>query len=106
MNRKRRLYCHLAAGIVLAIGPVWARVGSILAMVGTFSEVLKNETVNPEVLAAPMSFAFYLIIAGDIALPIGIILIVVTAIRLSKDTQIQTETLTSGCTEPPLRTGR
>ncbi|MHB8901238.1 MAG: hypothetical protein ACYC6Y_21015 [Thermoguttaceae bacterium] len=106
MNNKRKLYRHLAAGIVLALGPVWAYVGSILVMTVAFSEGFKNGTVNQEALMGYMSVAFYSILAGYIALPIGIILIVVTAIRLLRNARIQTALLTSPRTEPLLRAGR
>ena len=90
-KRKRTLFSRLIAGILLALGPVWGQIGTVIAMVRSFSEVSKNGSANPELLAGHMSAALYTTLAGYIALPIGIILIVVTVIRLSRETKVQNE---------------
>jgi len=90
-KREKSLFCRLIAGIILALGPVWGQIGTAIAMVRAFAEVSENESASPELLAEHISSALYTTLAGYIALPIGIVLIVVTVIRLSRKTKSQDE---------------
>jgi biopolymer transport protein ExbB/TolQ len=83
MKRKTTLITWLAGGVILALGPFWGLIGTILGMILAFQNLADG---NPEVgvLADNISLALYTTAAGLVACPIGITIVVVSAIKLGK----------------------
>ena len=73
----------LIAGILLALGPIWGVLGTVLGMTLAFGQIAESE-VQVDALASDISFALYTTVAGYIAFPIGIALIVTALIKLLK----------------------
>lgn len=86
MKRKTKLIIWLVAGIILALGPIWGMIGTIVGMVLAFGNLAQSQP-QPEVLAGNISLALYTTAAGWIACPIGIVIIIVSAIKLGKTTK-------------------
>ena len=83
MKRKSKLITWLVAGIVLALGPIWGMIGTVIGMLLAFSNLGQPE-LQAEALASNISFALYTTAAGWIACPIGIVIIIVSAIKLGR----------------------
>ena len=84
MKRKTKLILWLVAGIILALGPIWGMIGTVLGMILAFGNLGQPEP-QAEALASNMSLALYATAAGWIACPIGTVIIIVSAIKLGKD---------------------
>ena len=84
MKRKSKLITWLVGGIILALGPIWGMIGTVVGMVMAFGHLGQSEP-QAEVLANDISLALYTTAAGWIACPIGIVIIIVSAIKLGKD---------------------
>jgi biopolymer transport protein ExbB/TolQ len=83
MKRKRKLITWLVGGGILALGPIWGMIGTVVGMVTAFGH-LGQASPDTEILANDISLALYTTVAGFIACPIGILIVVVAAIELSK----------------------
>jgi biopolymer transport protein ExbB len=83
MKRKNKLVIWLIGGIILALGPIWGMLGTVVGMVSAFGHLAESEP-QTEVLANDISLALYTTAAGLIVCPIGIVIIIVSAIKLSK----------------------
>lgn len=81
MKPKTKLITWLIAGIVLLLGPVW---GMVLTFVGMLIAFAKMSGTQPpaEGLAGEMSLALYGTLLGWIACPIGLVIVVIAAIKL------------------------
>lgn len=86
MKRKTKLIVWLVVGIILALGPIWGMIGTIVGMILAFGNLAHSQP-QPEVLAGNISLALYTTVAGWIACPIGIVIIIVSAIKLGKTTK-------------------
>jgi len=84
MKRKTKLIIWLVVGIILALGPIWGMVGTVVGMVMAFGHIQQGGTAEPEVLANDMGIALITTAAGWIVCPIGIVIIIVSAIKLGK----------------------
>ena len=71
-------------GILLALGPLWGLLGTVIGMVMAFGHMGATGMGKPEVLANDIGIALYTTAAGLIACPIGIACIVVSVIFLSR----------------------
>lgn len=83
IKRKTKLIVWLVAGIILALGPIWGMIGTVVGMVLAFVNLGQPEP-QAEALASNISLALYTTAAGWIACPIGIVVIIVSAIKLGK----------------------
>jgi len=83
MKRKTKLIIWLVVGIIFALGPIWGMVGTVAGMVSAFGHLSQTEP-QVEVLANDISLALYTSVAGWIACPIGVVIIIVSAIKLGK----------------------
>ncbi len=84
MKSKKPYVVMLVIGILLALGPVWGLVGTVLAITRAFSNLAELGSASNDVLVEDISLALYTTAAGYIMFPIGIVLIVIAAIKLSK----------------------
>ena len=83
MKRKNKLITWLAGGIILALGPVWGMLGTVVGMVLSFGH-FGQAGLQAEVVANDISLALYSTAAGFLVCPFGIAIIIVSAIKLSK----------------------
>ena len=83
MKRKTKLILWLVAGIILALGPIWGMIGTVLGMILAFAN-LGQPQPQAEALASNISLALYATAAGWIACSIGIVITIVSAIKLGK----------------------
>lgn len=83
MKRKTKLILWLVAGIILALGPIWGVIGTVVGMILAFGN-LGQPQPQAEALASNISLALYATAAGWIACPIGIVITIVSAIKLGK----------------------
>lgn len=91
MKRKTKLNCWLGVGILLALGPLWGIIGSVLGMILSFGAVTQSQ-MPAETFAGNIGFALLTTVVGFILCPIGVALMVVSAVKLSKETQSVAET--------------
>lgn len=82
MNKK--LIVGLVVGIVLALGPIWGMIGTVVGMVLAFDNLAQQQP-QVDVLAGNISLALFATVVGWIACPIGIVIIIVAAFKLAKD---------------------
>ena len=83
MKRKTKQIICLVVGIVLALGPIWGIIGTVVGMVLAF-DTLAQQQPQAEALASNISLALCTTAAGWIACPIGIVVVIVSAIKLGK----------------------
>ena len=83
MKRKTKLIVWLVIGIIVALGPIWGMIGTVVGMLLAFGD-LGQPQPQAEALASNISLALYAAAAGWIACPIGIVTIIVSAIKLGK----------------------
>ncbi len=83
MKRKTKLIAWLVVGIILALGPIWGMLGTVIGMVLTFDH-LGHAEPQVDAIANGISLALYTTFAGWVVCPIGIVIIVVSAIRLGR----------------------
>ena len=76
----------LVVGIILALGPIWGLLGTVLGMINAFGQLAESEA-EVSALSNDISLALYTTVAGFIVLPIGIVLIVVAVVNMSKGKQ-------------------
>jgi biopolymer transport protein ExbB/TolQ len=89
MKRKTKLISWLVVGIILALGPIWGMIGTVVGMVLAFGNLADPQPETGE-LASNISLALYTTAAGWIACPIGIVVTIISAIKLGKS-KTQTE---------------
>lgn len=83
MKRETKLITWLVAGIVFSLGPIWGMIGTVIGMLLAFGNLGQQEP-QAEALASNISIALYTTAAGWIACPIGIVIIIVSAIKIGK----------------------
>jgi biopolymer transport protein ExbB len=83
MKQKNKLIAWLVGGILLALGPIWGMIGTVVGMVLAFGHLAESEP-QTEVLANDISLALYTTAAGLVICPIGIVIIIITTIKLNK----------------------
>lgn len=84
-KRMKKAIALLIGGAILALGPVWGAIGTIIGMVGAFHTLSQKMGMGKaDALAADISFSLYTTLAGFIVCPVGIVLIVLAVRRLNK----------------------
>lgn len=84
MKRKTKLNCWLGVGILLALGPLWGIIGTVLGMILSFG-ALSQSPGSAETLSSNISFAMLTTVAGLILCPVGVVLIVISLIKLGQE---------------------
>ncbi len=85
----------LIFGIVLALGPLWGILGTMIGMVGALNALSEQTGQAKEAaLASGVSFSFYTSLAGFVACPIGIGILVISIFwmrRIKKNVNLEIE---------------
>lgn len=81
MKQKTKLVVWRVIGVIFALGPIWGMAGTALAMTSAFRHLAGSGSTNPEVLASDICFALCTTVAGWLACPIGIAILVVLWIK-------------------------
>lgn len=84
MKTKTKFKTLLAVGIILALGPLWGLLGTVVGMVMAFGHMGESGMGKPELLADDIGVALYTTAAGLIICPIGIACIIISCIFLSR----------------------
>ncbi len=82
MKRKTKLIIWLVIGVILSLGPIWGIVGTVVGMIMTFARIQQGGMAEPEVLANDVSITLITTAAGFLMCPVGIVIIIVSAIKL------------------------
>ena len=72
----------IVSGSLLALGPLWGLLGTMIGMFRTFGTVATSGPGTSEQLANDVSTSFWATVAGLIISPIGIVLLVVGIVWL------------------------
>ena len=80
MEQRTKPTVGFVIGIILLLGPLWGMIGTILSMKLAF----KQPQPQVETMASNIGLALYPTVIGLIACPIGIVTIIVSAIKRSK----------------------
>ena len=81
MKTRTKLISLLIFGVLLALGPVWGIIGTVIGMLHAFS-TCNQTSPQAETIADGVSFALYTTFVGWIAFFIGIIIIIISAVRI------------------------
>lgn len=85
MDKKRTALAGLLVlGILLTLGPMWGLLCTVFGIVATFNEAAHTATIDPATLAREFHFSLYTTVAGLFVCPLGIAMVAISAIRLSK----------------------
>ncbi len=85
MKKVQRNYViMLVIGVLLALGPLWGVIGSVIGMTRAFTTMGQSSSTEVGILANDISFALYCTMAGYLMCPIGLILIAFCAFKLYK----------------------
>ena len=82
MDRKSKLIAWLVVGILMALSPFLGAIPGIVAQVATFRHL--DEPGARAVFDEGIRVSVWLTLAGFIACPIGIVIVVISAIRLGR----------------------
>jgi biopolymer transport protein ExbB/TolQ len=75
----------LIAGIILALGPTWGIIGTVIGMVRVFGDLAeKTGEAKAQALASNISFSLYPTLAGFLICPIGILFLIISIIWIIK----------------------
>lgn len=77
----------LVVGGLLALGPAWGLLGTVVSMILAFQRVGGGTPGEAEALAGDISLALWTTAVGWAVCPIGTAIVIVTAIRLVRSTK-------------------
>lgn len=83
LNRKATLTAWLVVGIVLALGPILGTLPSAIGMAATFRN-LDQGGAQEAIFEESVRVGMWLTIAGLLVCPVGIAIVVVSAVKLSR----------------------
>ena len=83
MKRKTKLISWLVAGCFLGLGPVWSVLGGVVGMFMTIQDLSRDST-DVGAFANRISLALWTTAAGWIAFPIGVVIIVISVMKMDK----------------------
>jgi len=67
------------------MGPLWGLAGTVIGMIRSFNTIANSsQPAEPEQLAGAISFSLYTTLAGLVACPVGIAILVFYAVRYSR----------------------
>lgn len=84
MKRDNKLIAWLIVGAILALGPIWGLIGTVVGMLMAFNH-LGEGSPEVDVLATDISIALYTTAAGYVAFPIGAVIIIVVIVKMSRN---------------------
>lgn len=84
MKTKTKFKALLGLGILLALGPFWGLLGTMVGMVRAFGRMDESGMGKPELLAGDIGVALHSTAIGLIMCPFGIACIVIACIFLNR----------------------
>jgi hypothetical protein len=84
MNRKAKLTVWLVVGVAMALGPIIGTLPGIIGMVMTFRH-LDEGGWQAEIFDESIDVSVWLILAGLVVCPIGIVVAVISAVKLIRN---------------------
>ena len=81
MKSKKAATTWLIVGIILLLGPVWGKLAALIPIIVSFSPFCGGDIPGSFRL---FSLASYILMPGVAAFPVGLVLTVIAAIKLSK----------------------
>ena len=91
MRSKKAPIALIVLGSLLATGPLWGLVGTVIGMIRAFVALDATGPARPEAPAAHVSFALWATMAGIIASPIGLALLAGGIVWLVRSTPRPTQ---------------
>ncbi len=76
MKSRRKPIALIVVGGFLMLGPLWGTIGTVLSMVRTFTSLQQSGSANSEQLATGIGVSLWATVAGIIAAPFGIALLI------------------------------
>jgi biopolymer transport protein ExbB/TolQ len=84
MKSKKKPIVLIVVGALLMLGPLWGMIGTVLSMLRTFTTLQQSGAADPEQLAAGIGASLWATVAGIIAAPFGIALLIAGIVWLVK----------------------
>ena len=78
------LIAGIVAGVVLMLGPLWGMLGTVFGMARAFTVLGQSGVADPSQVSASVSGVLISSVAGFVACPIGIVLMIVCIVQLDK----------------------
>jgi biopolymer transport protein ExbB/TolQ len=85
--KKSLLITGVVVGILLALGPLWGMLGTILGMNHAFDTLAGNGVSDPQALSGAIGQTLMATMLGLVACPVGVVLLaicIVFLVRLNK----------------------
>jgi biopolymer transport protein ExbB len=82
----------LVVGVLLAAGPLWGLLGTMVGMIGAFGELSRSGGPDPQGLASHITVSLWTTMAGILVMPVGVALTVVACIwlqRVNRERRVQ-----------------
>ena len=80
---KKKLIPWLIIGIIISFGPAWGILLTITGMIHS-ANTMSQISVDPQVLADKISFSLHVTAIGFVMFPIGLIIVIITLIKLNR----------------------
>ena len=84
MKSKEKPIVLIVVGALLMLGPLWGMIGTVLSMLRTFTTLQQSGAADSEQLAAGIGASLWATVAGIIAAPFGIALLIAGIVWLVK----------------------
>ncbi|MEP6671579.1 MAG: MotA/TolQ/ExbB proton channel family protein [Chthoniobacter sp.] len=86
MKRKRPLLITgILVGALLALGPLWGMLGTVLGMTRAFTVLNGNGISDPNALSGAIGTTLFATACGLLACPVGIALLILCIVMLGKN---------------------
>ena len=80
--KRSYLITGIVIGTILALGPLWGMLGTMFGMMHAFTVLGGNGVSDPRALSDSIGVTLFATVAGVIACPIGLALLVTCIVRL------------------------
>jgi len=87
--KKSLLILGIVVGSILALGPLWSMLGSMVGMSRAFDVLGSAGISDPRVLSSRIGEVLLATAAGFVACPIGVVLLVLCIVFLNKHNRAQ-----------------
>ena len=93
----------IVVGSLLALGPLWGLLGTVIGMIRAFDTIAKADAGTPERLASTISTSLWSTLAGLLVSPIGVALLavgIVWLVRLRSQGEASNQQVQPGAGKP------